>query len=251
MREESGGPISLTVSRISHDERRSDGPRITQRLDLWFGAGNQLSHRGLIHNMSKGGLGLFTRAVYPPGKIFNLTLIRPDGVQLPLQGEVRWTRLLPREGVTGEKYEMGVRVMEVSDAYSALFEQVRAEAEHEEDRAGDRGLIKVEFDSPRHAAHILNRHVETGAAWAFLKDKPSQDMVALVPVKLPGISDEMYALGRVSSVDTEPEGGHPPRVLLRFLRLFAGSGDPIAAKLDSAERDLGVARLTVLTSGLG
>ena len=201
--------------------------------------------------MSKGGLGLFTRAVYPLGKTFNLTLIRPDGVQLPLEGEVCWTRLLPREGVTGEKYEMGVRIMDVSDAYSALFEKVRVEAEREEDRAGDRGLIKVEFDSPRHAAHVLNRHMESGVAWTFLKDKPSQDMVVLVPITLPGLSDEVYALGRVSAVETEPDSGHPPRVLLRFLRLFAGRGDLIKAQLDSAEQDLGFARLPVLTSGLG
>lgn len=216
------------------------------RLELRFGT-QALAHRGLVHNISGNGLGVFTRVVYPPGKAFDAVVVNEAGEEVSLLAEVRWTRLLPEDFGAGLKYEMGVRLIDPSFAWKVFFDQIRDVMERRASAVRLGELLAARFVKPAEVAGPLTRSIAHGGAWIPTADEPRPGKIAVVELALHGLADTIWAVGRVERVVPVQDGGGTGAVDLRYLRLVAGEDAPLRERLDQATDELGVAQVRVLS----
>lgn len=203
----------------------------------------KLTQEGAVHNISEGGLGLFTSVVYPPGKEFDLEL-EVGSVIVPVRGEVRWTRLLPADQRGGHTYEMGIRVIEPPVAYVALFRQLQKRFGPNRHSTRAKARIPLRFVQPSDVASAMTRNIAGGGAFAATDQPLKVGMLAVVELRLPGITDEVRAVARVAHVRDGSDGGEPG-VGLRFLRLVAGGQDRLRRYLDGIKRQLNIDEIRV------
>ena len=64
--------VLTNLPAIRPDERRGED-RIAGRILVRVGT-KRAANKGLVHNLSLGGLGIYTRVVYPPGTAVALLL---------------------------------------------------------------------------------------------------------------------------------------------------------------------------------
>ena len=262
--------IASRESNVKPDERRAHerfGGRVVVRVGT-----KKAVNKGLVHNLSAGGLGIYTRVVYPPGTVVALALeaatpnSQGPGQEIGLSGEVRWTRIVsgtPPEAV----FEMGIRLMDPSPAYAQYFANVSSpetitevvvaepsDAPHGTSLAGlDRrdvarraAVLPVEFVEPGDVAATLTRNITSGGAFISATAGLEMGMVAVVDVRLPDISEPVRALGRVVHVRPSTGPNDPGGVGLRFLRVYAGSEQRLRDYLDGLQKKLGVSEVAVL-----
>lgn len=197
--------------------RRADGPRLRTQLRTRFGT-DGAGRDALAHNISRTGLGLLSARVYPPGTALDITVIDHDDVELAMRAELRWTRLLPDDHVSGMRYEMGIQLLDPPVAYALLYGSHAARAEA---RAALGELVPVTIVSPAERAWSLNERLHPRAALAFLGENPTLGDLCAVRLELPEILDESWALGRVESLHA-PSRADVGAVCLRFLRVLVG-----------------------------
>jgi PilZ domain len=253
--------IARSEGRPGPDERRTH-ERVTSKLVVRIGT-KRPTNMGLVHNLSVGGLGIYTRVVYPPGTLVTMVLEPdgPDSTTLSLTGEVRWTRIV--HGTSPEAvYEMGCRFIDATPSYlrffSAHLKANRAKCEEpvafaplaesldsgtdrrEEGRLG--AWLPIEFVDPPDMAATLTRNITSGGAFIQGGETLKVGAIAIVEVKLPSIDDgePVRAIARVvhvrNPVSVHDQGG----VGLRFLRFYAGGREKLDAYLAGIEASLGV-----------
>jgi hypothetical protein len=140
--------IASQADQVRHDNRRAH-ERVAGRVVIRIGT-KRAVNKGLVHNLSLGGIGVYTRCVYPPGTVVAVAVDTEagtaeagtaaagtagsdtagsgaagavPGAELALAGEVRWTRIVsgnPPDAV----YEMGIRLIEPPKEYGRFFADV-------------------------------------------------------------------------------------------------------------------------------
>lgn len=231
--------IARREGRPRPDERRAH-ERVSSRLVVRIGT-KRPTNKGLVHNLSVGGLGVYTRVVYPPGTLVTLVLEPdgPDSTTLSLTGEIRWTRIVhgtPPEAV----YEMGCRFIDASPSYLRFFsahvqascakreepvafaplaESLDSGTECREDVRHD-AWLPIEFVDPPDMAATLTRNIASGGAFIQGGQSLKVGAIAIVEVKLPSSDDgePVRAIARVVHVRTPVSEHDQGGVGLRFLR---------------------------------
>ncbi len=239
---------------VGSDERRGH-ERVGGRVLVRIGT-RQALNRGLVHNLSLGGLGVYTRVVYPPGTTVTVTVEGGGGATLlSVEGQVRWSRIV--DGVNPDAvYEMGIRLMDVTAEYKAFFADhcarqsgvvatprpAPAEAPAADERrvqARKEAYLPVEFVDPPDLAPTLTRNITCGGALVQGCTELTEGAIVVVDVRLPEIPEAIRAIGIVKHV-RQASPGDPGGVGLAFERFYAGARERLAGYLDEVSRTRGV-----------
>jgi Tfp pilus assembly protein PilZ len=103
-------------------------PRIAKRMPCSVGRGEQ-RHKGLVLNVSQGGLFVQTNAALPAGERIALSLTPPGGGSaIPVQARVVWKRVVPHELRTSAQGGLGLRIEQADESFfQHLAEWMRVE----------------------------------------------------------------------------------------------------------------------------
>jgi uncharacterized protein (TIGR02266 family) len=106
-------------------------PRFMKRLEVKFTSSGD-TYKGILSNLSQGGLFIRTKRVFSPGTIIDIELMMPDGTVSLLKGIVRWaskTHLAIKNG-------MGIELLEKDTTYMNFIKNFHEKTgkpfEHEE-----------------------------------------------------------------------------------------------------------------------
>ncbi len=91
-------------------------PRIRKRVPCRITVAHDVTHTGMVLNVSRTGLFVQTSAVAEPGADLGLEL-SPDGATLPLRAEVRWRRIVAPHLRSVQNGGIGVRLQHAPEAY--------------------------------------------------------------------------------------------------------------------------------------
>ncbi|MBI3802352.1 MAG: PilZ domain-containing protein [Nitrospirae bacterium] len=98
--------------------------RTLKRLFVRFG-NEKPEHIGFTHDLSATGIFLKTNTVFPPNTRLQIELTLPDETVLCCRGIVMWAkRIPPALNRMVQKHGMGVRLLEIPEAYKALIDRL-------------------------------------------------------------------------------------------------------------------------------
>lgn len=96
-------PESPTIDSHSQEEpvanHRREHPRYKVDLDVSLGSDHNF-YSGFAENLSARGVFIATHLLRPVGEKLEVCIHLPDGAELRIQGEVRWTRVFNAESDT-------------------------------------------------------------------------------------------------------------------------------------------------------
>jgi uncharacterized protein (TIGR02266 family) len=152
--------------------------RLPRRFPVRYGVAEP-RETGFIKNLSRSGVAVTGRVLFDPHIALKLLLQAP-GLQVPLDGVVRWRteELATRLG----QGSMGVMFRDISDEYVRLLEQLIDQmGEHRREPRIDQEL-KVMFDEPRRLLDEYTQNISKGGI--FVKTPEVLKENSLVQVKI-------------------------------------------------------------------
>ena len=218
------------------DPNQRQHKRFSRRYPVRFGSGNT-SLMGFTIDLSSGGLGISGKKGMKPPAILELDLAAPGG-HIALKGQVRWCQRVARGHVY--LFEMGVQIIERSQAYIDLLENLICESESKDHLLGDfHEDLSVTYETQRELLDEYNKNISQDGIFipTDASFRPMQDVQ--FTIHLLEVMRVIHAEGRVVFVADQAHAdqvGGKPGVALQILRYYFEDAALLDSFIDTAKQ---------------